>query len=105
MLEWDKIPVVKGHLLTNEDLTIRRHLLNLMCKFETSWKSEESFLKEIPEILGQLHEMENDGLLIIGKDFIQVTESGKAFVRNICMAFDLQLQRKKPDTRLFSLTV
>ena len=105
MLEWDKIPVVKGHLLTEEDLKVRRHLLNLMCRFETSWKSEKSLLKEIPEILEQLHEMENDGLLIIGKDSIKVTEAGKAFVRNICMAFDLQLQRKKPDTRLFSLTV
>ena len=105
MLEWDKIPVVKGHLMTEEDLKVRQHLLNLMCRFETSWKSEESLLKEIPEILEQLYEMENDGLLIIGKDSIKVTEAGKAFVRNICMAFDLQLQRKKPDTRLFSLTV
>jgi len=106
MLEWDKIPVVKGHLLTSEDLTIRRHLLNLMCKFETSWQSDASAFKAImPEILIQLQEMEQDGLLIIGEDFIRVTEAGKAFVRNICMAFDLQLKRKVPDTRLFSLTV
>ena len=30
---------------------------------------------------------------------------GKPFVRNVCMAFDLRLQRKKPDTQLFSMTV
>jgi oxygen-independent coproporphyrinogen-3 oxidase len=34
-----------------------------------------------------------------------VTEKGKAFIRNICMAFDLRLKRFKPDRQLFSMTV
>lgn len=32
-------PVFRGHILTQEDLTIRRHILNLMCKFKTQWFS------------------------------------------------------------------
>ena len=36
---------------------------------------------------------------------IEITEKGRAFVRNVCMAFDLRLQRKKPDTKLFSMTI
>ncbi|KIC01450.1 coproporphyrinogen III oxidase [Flavobacterium sp. JRM] len=105
LLEWDKLPVVKGHILTEEDLIIRKHILNLMCNFETTWSEESNYFKEIPEILTQLKEMENDGLLTIANETIKVTEAGKPFVRNICMAFDLHLKRKAPETSLFSMTI
>ena len=76
-----------------------------MCHFETSWEEESDYFNEIPEIMIQLKEMENDGLLLISKNGIQITEAGKPFVRNICMAFDLRLKRKAPETQLFSMTV
>jgi oxygen-independent coproporphyrinogen-3 oxidase len=104
-LKADKLPVFRGHLLTAEDLIVRKHILNLMCLFETSWEDKKLYFEEIPEILIQLKEMENDGLLIIEKDSIKVTNSGKPFVRNICMAFDLRLKRKAPETKLFSMTI
>ncbi|CAM3073544.1 oxygen-independent coproporphyrinogen III oxidase [Flavobacterium frigoris] len=105
ILEWDKLPIFRGHLLTDEDLIIRKHILNLMCEFSTSWTNESTYFKEIPEVLIQLKEMEKDELLQINKDSIQVTESGKPYIRNICMAFDLHLKRKAPDTQLFSMTI
>jgi oxygen-independent coproporphyrinogen III oxidase len=105
LLEWDKLPIFRGHLLTHEDLIIRKHILNLMCQFETSWDQENSYFKEIPQVLLQLEEMENDGILIIKENGIQVTDMGKGYVRNICMAFDLHLKRKAPETALFSMTV
>jgi oxygen-independent coproporphyrinogen-3 oxidase len=105
ILEWNKLPIARGHLLTAEDLTIRKHILNLMCQFETSWENDDEKFDEIPEVLIQLHEMEQDGLLTIENNRIQVTEAGKTFVRNICMAFDLRLKRKVPETKLFSMTV
>lgn len=105
LLEANKLPIFRGHLLTNEDLIIRKHILNLMCQFETSWKDESIYFEEIPAILTQLKEMENDKLLIIEKDKIRVTEAGKPYVRNICMAFDLLLKRKAPATKLFSMTI
>jgi len=105
LLEWDKLPILRGHILTEEDLKIRKHILNLMCQFETSWEEKSDYFNEIPEIIIQLKEMENDGLLIISKNGIQITEKGKPFVRNICMAFDLRLKRKAPETELFSMTV
>jgi oxygen-independent coproporphyrinogen-3 oxidase len=105
LLEEDKLPIFRGHLLTDEDLIIRKHILNLMCQFETSWKDKANYFDEIPEILIQLKEMENDGLVIIEKDNIKVTNAGKPFVRNICMAFDLRLKRKAPGTKLFSMTI
>jgi oxygen-independent coproporphyrinogen-3 oxidase len=105
ILESDKLPIFRGHLLTEEDLIIRKHILNLMCQFETSWKDKSNYFEEIPEILIQLKEMEKDGLLIIKEDSIEVTNAGKPFVRNICMAFDLRLKRKAPETKLFSMTI
>lgn len=104
-IERNELPVVRGHILTEEDLKIRKHILNLMCQFTTSWDSKESFFIEITEILGQLHEMETDGLIVIKNNTLTVTEKGKPFVRNICMAFDLKLKRKAPKTQLFSMTV
>jgi len=105
LLDLDKLPFYRGHLLTSEDLIIRKHILNLMCQFETSWGNPEAYFDEIPDILIELEEMEKDGLLVIGKDKITVTEAGKPFVRNICMGFDLLLKRKAPDTQLFSMTI
>ena len=105
LLESDKLPIFKGHLLTSEDLIIRKHILNLMCQFETSWEDKSSYLDEIPEILIQLKEIEKDGLILIQKNGIQVTDAGKPFIRNICMAFDLRLRRKAPKTQLFSMTI
>ncbi|WP_264563675.1 oxygen-independent coproporphyrinogen III oxidase [Flavobacterium sp. N3904] len=105
LLKEDKLPIYRGHLLTDEDLIIRKHILNLMCKFETSWEDTANYFSEIPEILIQLKEMEKDGLLTIQKNKIQITDEGKPHVRNICMAFDLRLRRKAPDTALFSMTI
>jgi len=104
-LDKNEIPVYRGHLLTNEDLIIRQHILNLMCQFTTSWDETHSYFSELPEVLTQLEEMEHDGLLILQHNTITVTEKGKPFVRNICMAFDLRLKRKAPQTQLFSMTV
>ncbi|MFL0353658.1 oxygen-independent coproporphyrinogen III oxidase [Xanthomarina sp. GH4-25] len=99
------IPVYRGHILYEIDLIIRKHILNLMCQFKTSWDTDESYFKELPEVLVKLQEMEADGLLKINLNNIEVTEKGKPYVRNICMAFDLLLQEKMPETQLFSMTI
>ncbi|WP_396211288.1 oxygen-independent coproporphyrinogen III oxidase [Flavobacterium sp.] len=104
-LEQNELPVYRGHLLTNEDLIIRKHILNLMCQFTTSWEDKELYFNELPYIIHQLNEMEHDGLVKISSTSITVTEKGKPFVRNLCMAFDLRLKRKAPQTQLFSMTV
>ena len=104
-LESNELPVFRGHILTDEDLIIRKHILNLMCQFETSWENDNQFFNELPDIIHQLHEMEVDGLITITDKSIKVTEKGKPFVRNLCMAFDLRLKRNAPQTELFSMTV
>lgn len=104
-LENDEIPVVKGHVLSVEDLKIRQHILNLMCTFQTSWSDHMMDFAERGDVIQQLVEMQHDGLLNIEVDRIVITEQGKPFVRNICMAFDLHLKRRKPETQIFSMTI
>ncbi len=105
LLAENKIPVYRGHILNDEDLIIRKHILNLMCRFKTSWELNTMYFEKLPEVLTKLKEMEQDGLLEIQVDSINVLTKGQPFVRNICMAFDLLLQRKTPDVQLFSMTV
>lgn len=104
-IEQNVLPVFRGHILNEEDLIIRRHILNLMCTFETSWENDYEYFDNLPDILIELKEMQKDGLLKYGNKRIMVTEEGKAFVRNVCMAFDLRLKRKAPETKLFSMTI
>lgn len=99
------IPIFRGHILNPEDQILRQHILNIMCQFGTQWDEEEGQIVDFRTILDNLSELETDGLVEIGPNQIKVTEKGKPFVRNISMAFDLQLHRKKPDTRIFSMTV
>lgn len=105
LLNKNILPVYRGHILNEEDLILRKHILNLMCQFKTSWSNNSLYFKELPEVIMRLKEMEKDGLLIINSNTIEVTTKGQPFVRNICMAFDLLLQRKQPNTQLFSMTV
>ena len=74
-----------------------------MCHFESNWNSDEADFKQ--EIKVRLAEMIQDGLVEVNEENIIVSEAGRPFVRNVCMAFDLRMLRNKPSTQLFSMTV
>ncbi|MGB8375830.1 MAG: coproporphyrinogen III oxidase, partial [Salegentibacter sp.] len=105
MIDQGEIPVYRGHVLSEEDLMVRRHILNLMCRLETTWDNEETFFPELLQSLKKLKEMEADGIVKFTGMGLRIPEEGRPFVRNVCMAFDLLLQRNKPETQLFSMTV
>ena len=104
-IERGELPVFRGHLLNEEDLVIRQHILDLMCHLETSWKEDSRKVPQIDEILSRLQEMVEDGLVEKVEEGLRVTEAGRPFVRNLCMAFDLRLLRNQPKTRIFSMTI
>ncbi|MBD78618.1 MAG: oxygen-independent coproporphyrinogen III oxidase [Crocinitomicaceae bacterium] len=105
IIDRGELPLFRGHFLNEEDLVLRRHILNLMCHFKTSWTEEENNTIDFQEICSRLVEMEEDGLCTIEPNGLTVTEKGQGFVRNICMAFDLRMYRKAPSTELFSQTI
>ena len=98
-------PIFKGHVLTEEDLIIRQHILNMMCKNETSWLDDAQKFSSLPEALGQLKDLEKDGLATVINKKLIVTETGKAFLRNICLCFDTRYWAKKPEAAIFSSSV
>ncbi len=63
------------------------------------------YFEDLPQVLQSLKELQKDGLIHLFADKLIVTEKGKTFIRNICMAFDLRLKRNKPERQLFSMTV
>lgn len=94
------LAVEKGHLLSETDLNISQHILNIMCKNETSFNTE------IPEIIRQrLLPLIKDQLISIHQNKVIVSPLGKSFLRNICMAFDERLWQKQPQTTLFSAAI
>jgi len=103
-VEEGEIPVVKGHILNEEDLLIRRHILNLMCQLETTFENKEA-IPELENAFDMLSEMEKDELVEIHGNQINITEKGRAFTRNVAMVFDLRMMRNKPETRIFSMTI
>lgn len=76
--------IIYGHILTERELTRRKEILNLMCEFESEINldnvSNNQKLK-LEKLKADLL-IENHGSKII------VTNEGKHFIRNICMAID-----------------
>lgn len=98
-----EFPIFRGHNLNQEDLVIRKKILDLMCRFTTDLSDLPLELRE--QIVPRLDEFIQDDLMIISDNVIQVKAEGIAFIRNICMVFDLRLWRNKPDSQLFSMTI
>lgn len=104
-VEAGRFPISKGHLLTDEDQLLRQHILDIMCRFGTEWQTEDRQCAALYEGLDRLPELEHDGLLHLLPGQLQVTEMGRPFLRNICMALDARYWRKQPEGMLFSQTV
>lgn len=100
-----EIPIFRGHQLNDEDQILRRHILNLMSRFETSWDSLAVYVPYLDTVAEKLEQPIRDGLVKLQGKHCKITSNGKAFLRNICMAFDARLERAAPQTQLFSRTI
>ncbi len=104
-IESGELPIFKGHQLTPSDLFLRQQILNIMCHYQTSWKEEEWRPFENMKIKKYLQELDEDKLIELGQYSLKVKAKGKAFLRNICMAFDERLMQSLPKEQLFSSAV
>ncbi len=97
-VEQGHFPIFKGHSLTEEDLIIRQHILNLMCTHQTFIDSHYTEAKD------KFTEFIKDGLLEVIDTKILIKEAGKPFLRNICLAFDKRYWKNVPTGNIFSTT-
>jgi oxygen-independent coproporphyrinogen-3 oxidase len=96
-----ELPTLRGHLLNHDDQAAREQILELMTKFKT--QINESELDQMTETLKPMIE---DGLATLSNQgVVELTDEGKPFLRNLCMAFDKRLKAKSPQTRIFSQSV
>ncbi len=102
LINKNQIPIFKGHLLSDEDLILRKHILNIICKFKTSWDSAEQQCQAVDDAMVRLIEMEKDNLIELRPSGLTVKKSARPFVRNICMAFDAKLWINLPQSQIFS---
>lgn len=104
-IEAGRFPISKGHLLSEEDQIIRTHILNIMCRYETDWSNPALQSASFEDIPARLEELEADGLIEVNGQHLKVTELGRPFLRNICLAFDARYWQKQPGGKLFSQAI
>ncbi len=103
-LDKNEFPILKGHQLTEEDLIVREHILNLMCRFETLWNEKEQLDLGMNYNMELLDTLQEDGLILWDNHGIKVLDAGKPYIRNVCMALDNNLISSSPKVQ-FSQTV
>jgi oxygen-independent coproporphyrinogen-3 oxidase len=93
-----ELPILKGHMLTKQDSIIKHLILSIICKGEVNWTPDFWYTLE-SEAQEELLVMHEEGLIEITEEDLWVTHLGKAFVRNICMVFDILHREKANQSR------
>lgn len=83
------LAVFKGHIQTAEDIHTKQLILEIACHGSIRLKDVAG---NDPLIRATLAEMRREGIISVAADGYKVTENGRAFIRNICSAFDRHLQ-------------
>lgn len=88
----NELAVSKGYILNDEDSSFKKYILDIACKGYTLFRRKDQDklnLYSFPELV----QLKEDGLIRYDADILIVTNKGRQFIRNICSAFDLHLQR------------
>lgn len=97
-LDADSIPVFRGMELDADDLLRREVITQLICHFALDITAIERqfnivFAEYFALELGELGQMQADGLVALSPTCIEVQPAGKLLIRNVCMVFDKYLRR------------
>lgn len=98
-----RLPLLKGHLQTEDDLRTKRLILETAC----NGRIARSDIYSQTPVLETLRGMVGEGILKEDSRGFLVTDSGRPFIRNICSVFDPKVRDKTPhaQTRLFSKSI
>ncbi len=110
-IDGGRLPIERGVRLTEDD-RLRRHVITqVMCNFRLELADVErrfgiGFHDYFADAWSELEGMEADGLVRLSPDRIEVTDTGRFFIRNIAMPFDAYLPKKEAAQRpMYSQTV
>jgi oxygen-independent coproporphyrinogen-3 oxidase len=100
-----KLPLLKGHLLSLEDLLLRRFILTIICHLEATWNQTALTHEAFRTGLERLQLLADDGLVDLHPNYFRVSEKGKPFLRNICLCFDQHYWNSVNQKQLFSKSI
>lgn len=91
----NELAVQKGYFLSPQDISFKRYILDIICRGGTHFRHEDidtlsSYTFPV------LEQLSADGLVILfDEQAVVVTDLGRHFLRNICSAFDIHLQKNR----------
>lgn len=96
-LEKNELPLYYGHNHSLHDLVTEDLIHNIMTGIDANlWDYFRLTPKEdLKKIVSKLMDFHRDGLIKITNRRLQITNEGKPYLRNICMAFDPYLKKTK----------
>jgi oxygen-independent coproporphyrinogen-3 oxidase len=98
LVESGVTPTFRGHLLSDDDRFYREQILRLMTNFKVELRDSA----QVDDIRSTLAPLLQDGLVLLQGKILSLTDAGRPFLRNACMAFDQRLRMKAPQTKVFS---
>ncbi len=93
IIDKDKIPVYRGYMLDFDDQLRREVIAQLICQFRLVFSQIEDvyisdFKRYFYNEMKEIETMACDGLLSVDEAMIEVSPTGRFFIRNICSVFD-----------------
>ncbi|HEY1022071.1 MAG TPA: coproporphyrinogen III oxidase, partial [Flavisolibacter sp.] len=88
----NRLAIKKGYVLSVEDVAFKKYILDISCKGATTFEDEHLPLLKA-HTFPVLDNLAADGLVIRDKKGVKLTAQGHYFIRVVCSAFDLYLQR------------
>jgi oxygen-independent coproporphyrinogen-3 oxidase len=86
-----RLAVFKGHFMSEVDVVTKLTINEIMCNERVPVSCFSGLTVDYKtNIYQSLKELEDDGLIELG-EFLEVTETGKKFVRNIASVFDYRI--------------
>jgi oxygen-independent coproporphyrinogen-3 oxidase len=86
------LAIRKGYVLTEEDAKFKQYILDIACKGSTTFNEEHLALLRTYSF-PKLEVLAADGLVEWNTVGARLTPQGHYFIRAVCSAFDLYLQR------------
>jgi oxygen-independent coproporphyrinogen-3 oxidase len=93
VLDAGKVPLTRGYVVTDEDKLRRDTIMRVMCDLGLNYAAMSlrlgiNFASHFEREIESLAAFEADGLVRRSETGLEVTETGRLFIRNIAMCFD-----------------
>lgn len=99
-IDADVLAVFKGHVQTEEDIALRRIILDIVCRGRV--ELHHYYTLEVNDLL---MEMKEEQIIDLEENVLTVRPEGRAFIRNIAAVFDRRLVAKNGVTTTFSKAI